>query len=91
MGHTKFEDLLDIKSELSKIRELPGIREKSPGVFYFKSIPFLHFHDKDGKRWADIKEGKSWTRFEIPFDPKKSQKLEFLKIIRQLHLKASGV
>ncbi len=55
MGHTKLELIGDLAFELAALRLLPGIKEKKPGIFYFKALPFLHFHDKDGVRWADIK------------------------------------
>ena len=55
MAHTKPEDLRDLEQELEALRALQNVREKSKGVFYYKSLPFLHFHDKDGARWADLK------------------------------------
>lgn len=49
-----------------EIRTWPGIREPKPGIFYFKSKPFLHFHIKNGKRWADIRAAGDWENIDAP-------------------------
>lgn len=85
MAHTKFEDLSDLHKELEKIRTLPGLKEKVPGIFYFKSIPFLHFHDKDGIRWADVKINGDWVRLEIDFSASAKEKASFLKRVKEAH------
>lgn len=79
MGHTRYQDLKDLEKELSYIRKLDRIQEKKPGVFYLKSQAFLHFHDKDGIRWADVKENGKWKKLEINFKATQKQKKEFLK------------
>lgn len=80
MGHTKPSDLKDLQDLLDQIRKWQGIKEKSPNIFYFKAKPFLHFHDKDGKRWADVRDGASWGKpLDIPFDATEKQKALFLK------------
>ncbi len=58
MLHTRREDLLDIADVLEEVRALPGVLERSPGVFYFGRSPFLHFHTKAGARWADARDGR---------------------------------
>ena len=65
MGHAKAEDLLDIADVVDEIRALPGVVERSPGIFYIGSAPFLHFHTRAGERWADAKVGCDWG----PRDP----------------------
>jgi len=69
MAHCPYEKLKDIESVLEEIRKLDGIKEPKPGIFYFKSKGFLHFHiDKDNNRWADIRDGKDWgkpVKFQI--------------------------
>ena len=65
--------------------EYENIKEKSSGVFYFKSVPFLHFHDKDGKRWADVKVGSEWKHLEIDFKPSEKAKNSFLKSVQVAH------
>lgn len=60
MAHCPYSDLADLEPALAEIRTWKDIREKSPGVFYLKRTPFLHFHIKDGVRWADARCGKDW-------------------------------
>lgn len=84
MGHTSAENLKDLQSVLNRIREWSDIKEKSPGVFYYKSTPFLHFHDKDGKRWADVRNGKEWGNpLDIPFDSSVDEHSAFLEEVRK--------
>lgn len=84
MGHTKPQDLTDLKDILDQIRSWENIRETSPNIFYIRSTPFLHFHDKDGKRWADVKDSKTWGKpIEIPFNPTKAQQKKFLTEVQK--------
>lgn len=85
MGHVKPEMLNDLKSELDSIRKFEGIREKSFAVFYFKLNPFLHFHEKDGKRWADVKSGDTFQRVDIDFDGTAADRKKFLRTIREAY------
>ena len=86
MAHTKPEQLIDLQQELEALRALENVREKSKGVFYYKSLPFLHFHDKDGARWADLKlKGGGWRKLEIGFDAGKAERMRFLKDARAAH------
>ena len=86
MGHTTKENLIDLKDELAQIAELLYIKEKSPGIFYWKSLPFLHFHDKDGVRWADVKTNEGWKKLEIDFKANKKSKSDFIKAVK-IHYK----
>lgn len=80
MGHCKPEELEDLKEIFTKIASLDGIKEKQFGTFYFRSKGFLHFHSKDGRRWADIRDGVTWgEEVDIPFGVSKSVKKKFLK------------
>jgi hypothetical protein len=90
MGHTKPSSLVDLKEELEFIGALPSIRQKSPGIFYFKSVPFLHFHDENGNRWADVKINGKWQMFKICFAASKAVRATFVKDIELAHKKISG-
>ena len=86
MGHTKPEIIEDLSKELDAIRKLPELKEKSFGVFYYKSNPFLHFHHKEDKRWADVKTvEKKWLSVEVGFKCSASEKKQFLKKVLELH------
>jgi hypothetical protein len=86
MGHTKPESISDLKEELKVISAFEGIKEKTPGIFYLKAIPFLHFHEKDGKRWADVKTLNGWLHVDIDFEAKPSARAKFLKAAKGAHL-----
>ncbi len=91
MGHTKPEIIKDLACELASIRTFPGIIEKKPGVFYHKSIPFMHFHDKDGDRWADVKTvSGNWQKIDVPFSAGVGARREFLRLVKKLHEEIVG-
>lgn len=90
MAHTKAADLKDLEQELSELRSLTGLKEKSPGIFYFKSTSFLHFHDKDGKRWADVKIDGAWKNVPVDFRATAAGKASFLKTAKAAHAKISA-
>lgn len=85
MGHTRPSHLQDLTDELDAIRALAGVREKSLGIFYLKATPFLHFHDKDGARWADVKDYGEWVRFDVPFGAKAAARTRFLRAVKAAH------
>jgi len=48
---------------LTRLREMPGLVERRPGVFYLRSRAFLHFHDDPTGDFADVRQdGQSFTR-----------------------------
>ena len=77
MGHTKPDALKDLGAEFDLIRSLSGIKEKSPGTFYFNAIPFVHFHDKDGERWVDLKVNQEWKKSWFTLIRQKALSLSF--------------
>lgn len=92
MGHASHDELLDLEEVFCELRKLPGLSERSHGVFYFKRIPFLHFHTKDANRWADVKAGATWgPEVAIPFRSGPRARRRFLKIVTERYkLLASG-
>lgn len=62
MGRCQYELLKDLEPALNELRKLEELKEKRPGIFYFKSQGFMHFHEKDGVIWADIRDGKGWGK-----------------------------
>ena len=85
MGHTKPEMITDLARELSAIRDLDRITEKSPGTFYYKSTGFLHFHDKAGRRWADVKTPTGYEQIDIGFSADAAARRRFLKAVKNAH------
>ena len=82
MAHTKSADLLDLIALRAELSKLAGVQEKKPGIFYRKGAGFLHFHDKDGVRWADVKLDGVWTKVELDFNATAAQKKKLLAIAR---------
>lgn len=84
MGHTQPDKLKDLQDVIDQIRSWGNIKEKSPNIFYLKSKPFLHFHDKDGQRWADVRDGETWGKeLVIPFNSTLTQRSAFLKEVKR--------
>ena len=79
MGHCKADEIQDLKQVISEIQSWDKIKEKGFGKLYFKSKGFLHFHSKDGRRWADVRDGENWgAEIDIPLKATASQKKKFL-------------
>ena len=92
MAHCKSEDIKDLKLVLEEIRSWDKIQEKGEGKFYFKSKSFLHFHLKDERRWADIRDGLKWgSEVDIPFSSTKKQITTFLKEAKKRYQKTLSV
>lgn len=51
---------------LTRLRALPGLEEKSRGVFYRGSKAFLHFHEDPTGLYADVRGADgAFDRFKI--------------------------
>jgi hypothetical protein len=50
---------------LESIRTKPGLKEKSLGVFYRKSKPFLHFHEDRKGMFADLMNADGFDRYAV--------------------------
>ena len=52
---------------LDRLRALPGLVEKRPGVFYRRSKAFLHFHEDPAGFFADVRAagGIDFDRLKI--------------------------
>jgi hypothetical protein len=82
----------DIADVLADLRAWPGVVEKSPGVFYARRNPFLHFHlVKDGlvkgglveggRRRADVKGRAGWTSLDLPRPISAAKRRAFLNLL----------
>ena len=86
MGHARPKDFRDIGDVLASIRALPGVTERSRGVFYLRRAPFLHFHTTDETRYADAKIGATWgPEIPLPFEASRTVKAAFMKEVRARH------
>ncbi|NKB99359.1 MAG: hypothetical protein GKR90_12815 [Pseudomonadales bacterium] len=55
MRHATPQMLKPLKPFFEKLGTLESLKEKKTGVYYFKSKAFLHFHEDDGRIFADVK------------------------------------
>jgi len=55
MAHADEEALKRLLPLLRQLREIKGLREMKPGIFYLKGSAFLHFHDEAGALVGDLK------------------------------------
>lgn len=55
MRHARADDLDRVAGLLVRLREIDGLREKSPGTFYRGTRAFLHFHEHDGDILCDVR------------------------------------
>jgi hypothetical protein len=55
MKHATASALDRLEPLLTELRTLPGVKEKSRGVFYRRSAAFLHFHEDKAGLFADIR------------------------------------
>jgi hypothetical protein len=86
MAHLKAADAEDLKSMLGEIRALENLKEKGTGTFYYKSTPFLHFHTKDGLRYAHVKmRDGNWQELPIDFNSTAASRKKFFAAVVKFH------
>jgi hypothetical protein len=92
MARCPADQLKDLEDVFKEIRKLESVQEKEVGIFYLKSKGFLHFHLKDGKRWADVRNGDDWgTQLNLPIRAPRSAKQRFLAEIKARHRKSMSL
>lgn len=65
MKHATPRSLDRLEPLLEKLRRQGGLKEKSRGVFYFKSKATLHFHEDPAGLFADFRTTADWQRFSV--------------------------
>ncbi|HEX4195910.1 MAG TPA: hypothetical protein VHZ26_00565 [Caulobacteraceae bacterium] len=67
MKHATTVALDKLEPLLAKLRQLPGLKERSRGIFYVKSRAFLHFHEDAAGLFADIRaaDGGDFDRINV--------------------------
>ena len=48
---------------LGELRQVDELHERKRGVFYRRSLAFLHFHEDPAGFFADVRVGPAWQRF----------------------------
>ncbi|MBY0415957.1 MAG: hypothetical protein K2Q18_17430 [Bdellovibrionales bacterium] len=88
MGRCRYENLSQIEFALDEIRKLEKLKEPKPGIFYLKSQGFLHFHEKEDKIWADVKDKAGWVSIDVPKKPTKKFLKNFVSLVTNYYEKA---
>ena len=67
MAHADEAALKRLLPLLRQLREIKGLREMKPGIFYLKGSAFLHFHDDAGALVGDLKKtsGSGFDRYPV--------------------------
>jgi hypothetical protein len=79
MKHAGSDALDGLEPLLREIRLMPGLVEKSRGVFYRKSQAFLHFHEDPSGMHADVRTGEEFERYRAETA---TEQLALLALIR---------
>ena len=83
MRRVRGKDLRDLAGVLDEVRAWPDIVERTPGVFWLRRVPFLHFHVKGDDRRAHAKRGATWgAEISVPFDASARAKAALLRELR---------
>jgi hypothetical protein len=71
MAHADAAALQAVQPVLRQLREIKGLREVKPGIFYVRGSAFAHFHDDKGVLHADLKKpgGSGFDRFAMDTPP----------------------
>jgi hypothetical protein len=81
MKHASDAVLGSIEPVLLELRQLEGIRERKPGIFYRKSSAFIHFHEDAAGIFADVSGGREWCRLPINTA---SERGHFVRLVKEL-------
>ena len=67
MKHASAAALDALEPLLAELRTVPGLVEKSRGVFYRKGRAFLHFHEDPKGLFGDIRDadGRDFDRIDV--------------------------
>jgi hypothetical protein len=76
MAHATPEQLSSFTALLRQLRDIKGLTEKRPGIYYYRATAFLHFHNTDDVIDADMKRvpGSGFDRFKVD-TPEQQRKL----------------
>jgi hypothetical protein len=71
MKHAGAEALDRLEDLLTELRSLAGLKEKSRGVFYWRSKAFVHFHDDPSGLYADLRIDEDFVRLPVTTKPER--------------------
>jgi hypothetical protein len=65
MKHAGQQALDALEGLLQELRRFGELQERSRGVFYLRSKPFLHFHEDPAGLYADLRIGTDFERLKV--------------------------
>ena len=79
MRHARATALDELEPLLERLRPLPGLVEKTRGVFYRRSKAFLHFHEDPTGLYADVRLGDDFQRLRVQTPEEREALLERIR------------
>ena len=79
MKHARSDALDSLEPLLREIRQIPGLVEKSRGVFYRRSQAFLHFHEDPSGMHADVRLGTEFQRYRAETEIERQALLDLIR------------
>jgi hypothetical protein len=81
MAHANPKTLEPLLPLLRQLREVKGLKEVKPGIFYLRGAAFLHFHDEQGAMSVDLKKpgGAGFDRYRIGTAPEQRKLVDDAK------------
>ena len=81
MKHASGAALDSIQPVLLELRQLEGIRERKPGIFYRNSSAFIHFHEDPAGIFADVSRDGEWLRLPVTTA---SERRQFVRLVNEV-------
>jgi hypothetical protein len=79
MKHARSDALDSLESLLREIRLIPGLVERSRGVFYRNSQAFLHFHEDPSGMHADVRLDAEFERYRAETEVEQQALLDLIR------------
>jgi hypothetical protein len=77
--HARAAALDELEPLLERLRTVPGLVEKTRGVFYERSRAFLHFHEDPTGMYADVRLGAEFERLRVETPDERDTLLEQIR------------
>jgi hypothetical protein len=77
--HARAQALDQLEPFLERLRAVPGLVEKTRGVFYVRSRAFLHFHEDPSGMHADVRLGSNFSRVRVETAEERDALLERIR------------
>ncbi len=76
MKHATAIALKELAPLLKQLRTRATLREKTPGIFYWCSKAFLHFHEDPAGLFVDVRLDEDFTRLPVSTEAEREMLLK---------------